>query len=167
VEIWKCIGGDAKNIKQHGSEQEVGRCLRISYVLVDPVKLISISQQEEFSNLFLNLFELCCVFTLCLFKRLREEGENSYRRLQGPLSRLWLSWIQVWRSGYNYLSKDFLSCFNWGDDWVALSFWKDWRWIQVKNIKVFVIILESRLGRTIEKIRSSNIGPDCRFSFLL
>lgn len=49
VEIWKCIGGDAKNIKQHGSEQEAGRCLRISYVVVDPVKLVSISQQEEFN----------------------------------------------------------------------------------------------------------------------
>lgn len=49
IEIWKCLGGDPDNIKQHGSEVETGRCLKITYILEDPVKLVSISLQEEFN----------------------------------------------------------------------------------------------------------------------
>lgn len=49
MEIWKCLGGDVDNIKQHGSEVETGRCLKITYILEDPVKLISISLHEEFN----------------------------------------------------------------------------------------------------------------------
>jgi len=49
IDIWKCLGGDADNIKQHGSEVETGRCLKITYILEEPVKLISISLQEEFN----------------------------------------------------------------------------------------------------------------------
>jgi len=49
IEIWKCIGGEENNIKQHASEQEVGRCLKIIYIVNTPIKLISISPQEEFN----------------------------------------------------------------------------------------------------------------------
>jgi len=49
IEIWKCIGGAEGNIKQHASEPETGRCLKITYVVKNPVKLVSISPQEEFN----------------------------------------------------------------------------------------------------------------------
>jgi len=49
LEIWKCIGGEEENIKQHASEQDTGRCLKITYMVNTPVKLVSISLQEEFN----------------------------------------------------------------------------------------------------------------------
>lgn len=49
LEIWKCVGGEPSNLKQHGSEVDSGHCLRITYVVNDPIKLVSISPSEEFN----------------------------------------------------------------------------------------------------------------------
>jgi len=49
VEIWILIGGEKSNLKQQSCELQFGRCLAVTYILVDPVKLISISETEEFN----------------------------------------------------------------------------------------------------------------------
>jgi len=49
ADIWTCIGGDSENIKQVSCDSDPGRCLKIIYILKNPVKLISISRHEEFT----------------------------------------------------------------------------------------------------------------------
>jgi len=49
LEIWKLLGGDKSNLKQQSCEPQFGRCLAVTYILVDPIKLVSISPCEEFN----------------------------------------------------------------------------------------------------------------------
>jgi len=49
LEIWKIIGGDKKNLRQQSCEAQSGRCLSVTYILEDPVKLLSLSTSEEFN----------------------------------------------------------------------------------------------------------------------
>lgn len=49
LSIWKIIGGDETNLKQQSAEAQAGRCLAVTYILQDPVKLVSFSPTEEFN----------------------------------------------------------------------------------------------------------------------
>lgn len=49
LEIWKLIGGEKDNLKQQSCEPQFGRCLAVTYILVDPIRLLSLSPSEEFN----------------------------------------------------------------------------------------------------------------------
>jgi len=49
AEIWECIGGDVKNIKQQCCSPIPGKCLEVTYSLKEPVKILSLTKKEEFN----------------------------------------------------------------------------------------------------------------------
>jgi len=49
LDIWKLLGGEKSNLKQQSCEPQFGRCLAVTYILVDPIKLVEISPTEEFN----------------------------------------------------------------------------------------------------------------------
>jgi len=49
VEIWKLLGGEKSNLRQQSCEPQFGKCLAVTYILVDPIKLLTISPSEEFN----------------------------------------------------------------------------------------------------------------------